>query len=345
MTVILSRRDGVVSWRSCLDHHSSRVEHVEVGSTHLGMVLDPDVWLTIARRLAPLSPSTWRPRGGVCAARAGGSATASGAVAPDDQLITMSPAHGLPRRLPRRRPTSAPTPGPSRPRRAAGEANGTARPRTTAQTLRGMAVSRRLIAPAPEPVLGRKAAGARSGPGPGVRPRWSGRGPRWRTAARPGRRTSAGSSVKPVRIRPLASPTCLRSRGSVEHAQHRPRNTLRRAHRRWRPAWNAEVVGCALVDGRVHAARGHDGHVDAGQVAVLDGQLPAEGADAPLAHGVCRHVRRRDVAEHRADQDQVSLLVAARSTGSTWRATLAEPSRLVRITPSKTSAGTSSRRP
>ena len=52
VTVILSRRDGVVSWLSCLDHHSPRAEHVEVRSTHLGMVLDPDVWLTIAERLA-----------------------------------------------------------------------------------------------------------------------------------------------------------------------------------------------------------------------------------------------------------------------------------------------------
>jgi hypothetical protein len=51
VTVILSRRDGVVSWLSCLDHHSPRAEHVEVRSTHLGMVLDPDVWLTIAERL------------------------------------------------------------------------------------------------------------------------------------------------------------------------------------------------------------------------------------------------------------------------------------------------------
>ena len=44
-----------MSWRSCLDHHSPLAEHVEVGSTHLGMVLDPDVWLTIARRLASRS--------------------------------------------------------------------------------------------------------------------------------------------------------------------------------------------------------------------------------------------------------------------------------------------------
>ncbi len=52
VTVILSRRDGVVSWPSCLDRHSLLVDHVEVRSTHLGMVADPDVWLTTARRLA-----------------------------------------------------------------------------------------------------------------------------------------------------------------------------------------------------------------------------------------------------------------------------------------------------
>ena len=52
VTVVLSRRDGVVDWRGCLDHHSLDVDHVEVRSTHLGMVVDPDVWLTVARRLA-----------------------------------------------------------------------------------------------------------------------------------------------------------------------------------------------------------------------------------------------------------------------------------------------------
>jgi pimeloyl-ACP methyl ester carboxylesterase len=52
ITVVLSRRDGVVSWPSCLDRHSLHVDHVEVRSTHLGMVVDPDVWLTIARRLS-----------------------------------------------------------------------------------------------------------------------------------------------------------------------------------------------------------------------------------------------------------------------------------------------------
>jgi pimeloyl-ACP methyl ester carboxylesterase len=52
VTVVLSRRDAVVDWRSCLDRHSPHVDHVEVRSTHLGMVVDPDVWLTVARRLA-----------------------------------------------------------------------------------------------------------------------------------------------------------------------------------------------------------------------------------------------------------------------------------------------------
>jgi pimeloyl-ACP methyl ester carboxylesterase len=52
VTVVLSRRDGVVDWRGCLDHHSVDVDHVEVRSTHLGMVVDPDVWLTLARRLS-----------------------------------------------------------------------------------------------------------------------------------------------------------------------------------------------------------------------------------------------------------------------------------------------------
>jgi pimeloyl-ACP methyl ester carboxylesterase len=52
VTVILSRRDGIVSWHSCVDRYSPRVQHVEVGSTHLGMVLDPDVWTSVARGLA-----------------------------------------------------------------------------------------------------------------------------------------------------------------------------------------------------------------------------------------------------------------------------------------------------
>ncbi len=52
VTAIVSRRDGVVSWRACIDRTSRDVEHVEVRSTHLGMGLDPDVWSVVADRLS-----------------------------------------------------------------------------------------------------------------------------------------------------------------------------------------------------------------------------------------------------------------------------------------------------
>jgi hypothetical protein len=52
VTVMYSRRDGIVAWRACLDRVSPDVEHVEVGSTHLGMGIDPDVWEVVATRLA-----------------------------------------------------------------------------------------------------------------------------------------------------------------------------------------------------------------------------------------------------------------------------------------------------
>ena len=52
ITVIYSRRDGIVSWQACLDRVSPDVEHVEVRSTHLGMGVDPDVWAVVAERLA-----------------------------------------------------------------------------------------------------------------------------------------------------------------------------------------------------------------------------------------------------------------------------------------------------
>jgi pimeloyl-ACP methyl ester carboxylesterase len=52
LTVVYSRRDGIVSWRACIDRSSLDVEHVEVFSTHLGMGIDPDVWRLVADRLA-----------------------------------------------------------------------------------------------------------------------------------------------------------------------------------------------------------------------------------------------------------------------------------------------------
>jgi pimeloyl-ACP methyl ester carboxylesterase len=52
VTAVFSRRDGIVAWQACIDRFSPAVEHVEVSSTHLGMGIDPDVWETVADRLA-----------------------------------------------------------------------------------------------------------------------------------------------------------------------------------------------------------------------------------------------------------------------------------------------------
>lgn len=52
ITAVFTRNDRVVDWRACLDRTSLDVDHVEVGSTHLGMGVDPDVWLAVATALA-----------------------------------------------------------------------------------------------------------------------------------------------------------------------------------------------------------------------------------------------------------------------------------------------------
>ena len=51
ITAVYSRRDGIVDWRACIDRFSTRIEHVEVGSTHVGLGIDPDVWEIAARAL------------------------------------------------------------------------------------------------------------------------------------------------------------------------------------------------------------------------------------------------------------------------------------------------------
>lgn len=51
LTVIYSRRDGIVAWPACIDRVSPDAEHVEVRSTHVGMGVDPDVWSVVAERL------------------------------------------------------------------------------------------------------------------------------------------------------------------------------------------------------------------------------------------------------------------------------------------------------
>ena len=52
ITAIFTRNDSVVDWRACIDRHSLDVTTIEVGSTHIGLGLDPDVWITVAEALA-----------------------------------------------------------------------------------------------------------------------------------------------------------------------------------------------------------------------------------------------------------------------------------------------------
>jgi pimeloyl-ACP methyl ester carboxylesterase len=52
ITAIFTRRDRIVDWPASIDRTSAHVEHVEVGSTHAGMGIDPDVWEVVATRLA-----------------------------------------------------------------------------------------------------------------------------------------------------------------------------------------------------------------------------------------------------------------------------------------------------
>ncbi len=55
LTVIFSRRDGIVKWPAILDRVTPQARHVEVGSSHLGLVKDARVFRVIARALADQS--------------------------------------------------------------------------------------------------------------------------------------------------------------------------------------------------------------------------------------------------------------------------------------------------
>jgi pimeloyl-ACP methyl ester carboxylesterase len=50
VTVMYSKVDRIVPWRSCIDPDPSAT-NIEVMSTHLGMGIDPDVWRVVARQL------------------------------------------------------------------------------------------------------------------------------------------------------------------------------------------------------------------------------------------------------------------------------------------------------
>jgi hypothetical protein len=63
LTVLFSRRDGIVAWQACIDRSSPFAEHVEVSSTHIGMGIDPDVWAVVADRLQRDAPTVSTVRG------------------------------------------------------------------------------------------------------------------------------------------------------------------------------------------------------------------------------------------------------------------------------------------
>ncbi|MEO1082716.1 MAG: alpha/beta fold hydrolase [Acidobacteriota bacterium] len=48
---IYSKRDGIVSWKACIDEWSPDVRHLEVGATHLSMGTSPDVLTAILDEL------------------------------------------------------------------------------------------------------------------------------------------------------------------------------------------------------------------------------------------------------------------------------------------------------
>ncbi|MEM9930492.1 MAG: hypothetical protein AAF840_11780, partial [Bacteroidota bacterium] len=51
LSIVFSKNDTVVSWPSCLDLSSPKVKHYEVKSTHISMVIDPDIWQLLALHL------------------------------------------------------------------------------------------------------------------------------------------------------------------------------------------------------------------------------------------------------------------------------------------------------
>lgn len=52
ITAFFSKRDGVVAWQGCIDELNPDVTMIEVDSSHVGMTLDPTVWLEITDQLA-----------------------------------------------------------------------------------------------------------------------------------------------------------------------------------------------------------------------------------------------------------------------------------------------------
>jgi alpha/beta superfamily hydrolase len=51
ITAIHTKRDGVVSWRACVDRRSPNVQNIEVRTTHFGLGIHHEVFAIVARAL------------------------------------------------------------------------------------------------------------------------------------------------------------------------------------------------------------------------------------------------------------------------------------------------------
>lgn len=67
LTAIYSKRDAVVKWEACIDHHNAQCEHIEVDASHLSLGFDPRVLQLVLRALeesgapASLAEAAFRP--------------------------------------------------------------------------------------------------------------------------------------------------------------------------------------------------------------------------------------------------------------------------------------------
>lgn len=52
LMAMYSRNDGIVDWRTCPDSKTPGAVNIEVSSSHIGMGLDPTVWMHIAQWLS-----------------------------------------------------------------------------------------------------------------------------------------------------------------------------------------------------------------------------------------------------------------------------------------------------
>jgi pimeloyl-ACP methyl ester carboxylesterase len=57
LTAIYSKRDKVVQWEACIDHHNAHCRHVEVDASHLSLGFDPRVLRLVSRAIS--DPATF----------------------------------------------------------------------------------------------------------------------------------------------------------------------------------------------------------------------------------------------------------------------------------------------